>query len=497
MQVLNPSPIDVIRTMTHDDLYLYKRCNSNASFRDLITYDNAMQDSNKNGAIFVSPSKVKLSEGKGFVVTSYETIEEQYNDLSHWTPNIFRGGTYYNFKERKIKGHSKDNLKQINVIGFDIDTKEVDLYGLLLGCDELNLPRPNLLLETPRGYQGFYILETPFYIHKNQNYKALRVAERLAENVLEALNKYAPVDMNCNQFGFYRVPNDENVIYFDDEMINTNSLIDWSKQYEHEERKKKFKVIYGGENSSESQYISSDWYRALIQTTNIGSGEYTSSRNNALLTLALANYADGVSLQGAYDVLDQWNSNLSNPLSLREFERVLNSAYSGKYKGVQRSYVESLLENWTDGSASFDGQKGWYKFAKPREERERSHYHEREQDIVIYINDQTSPENPFIEGSLRELAEQLNIPLSTLKEVLKQSKGLYKKTEGKGRGAKTILTTKSMLMKHLLEVKKDEKIQTQMMLFELVQGEQKLNNEQNKPKTIPCKKEVISYRDTS
>ena len=35
---------------------------------------------------------------------------------------------------------------------------------------------------------------------------------------------------------------------------------------------------------------------------------------------------------------------LSNPLSKSEFERTLNSAYSGKYKGVKRTYVEGLLE---------------------------------------------------------------------------------------------------------------------------------------------------------
>src|SRR5699024_6545551 len=197
-----------------------------------------------------------------------------------------------------------------------------------------------------------------------------------------------------------------------------------------------------------------------------------SSRNNALLTLALANYADGVAFSEAYDVLDQFNSNLDKPLPLREFEKTLNSAYSGKYKGVQRSYVESLLENWTDGSSSFTGQTGWYKFAKPREERERSHYREWEQDIITYLNDQTSPENPFIVGSLSMLSEQLKIPLSTLKEVLKRSKKLHKKTEGKGRGSQTLLATKSMLIKHLLEVKKLDKLQAQITTFELFKDEE-------------------------
>src|SRR5699024_557427 len=131
---------------------------------------------------------------------SYETLSEQYHDLSHWTPNVFRGGTYYDFSNRVIKGHEKNNLKQINVIGFDMDTKDVDLYVLFMAWAELGLPWPNVILETPRGYQGFFILETPFFIHKQGTYKSLRVAERIVFNVLEALSDYAPIATNCNPF---------------------------------------------------------------------------------------------------------------------------------------------------------------------------------------------------------------------------------------------------------------------------------------------------------
>lgn len=475
MQITDVQAIDVIQTMTNNDLYLYKRRNSNASFQDLIMYDNAMQNT-KSGVVFVSSTKDDLTRGKGFIITSYESLEEKYNELSHWTPNTFRGGTYYDFKKQYIKGHEKENLKQINVIGFDMDTKNVDLYALFLACDDLNLPRPNVILETPRGYQVFFILDTPFFIHKQQDYKALRVADRVASNVLESLSRYVPIDMNCNQFGFYRIPNDKNIIYFDDEKVETSSLIEWSKAYEHEIKKQKFHVIYGGKHSSECQYVASDWYRALLKAVNIRSGEYASSRNNALLTLALANYADGIDYETAYDVLDQWNSALKQPLPLKEFERTLKSAYSGKYKGVQRYYVESLLVNWTDGSATFNGkQNGWYKFAKPREERERSHYTEWEEDIITYLNAHTSAEKPFKECSLRELSKEIGIPLSTLKIVLKNSKNLYKKSKGKGRGAKTFLATKTMLFNHLILIRKKDDKTVQMDFSELFCSTKKLN----------------------
>lgn len=461
--------------MTNQDLYMYKRKNSKGNFRDLVRYDSAMQNT-KTGTVFVSKCKNDLMNGKGIVVTSYETLANQYDNLSHWTPNTYRGGTYYDFAKRKIKGHYKENLKQVNTIGFDIDTKDVDLYGLFIACEELNLPWPNVLLETPRGYQGFFVLETPFYIHKQGDYKALRIADRVAANVLDALKQHVPVDTNCNPFGFYRVPHDDNIVYFDDHPANTKHLIEWSKSYEHKQKKQKFQVFYGDQQASACQYVSSDWYRAILQATAIRSGEYASSRNNALLTLALANYADGIDYETAYDVLDQWNSALHTPLSPQEFERTLKSAYSGKYKGVKRPYVEALIENWTDGSATFTGAKGWYKFKKNRKDRERSHHHEWEQDIIQYIHEHTSPDKPFLEGSIRMLAEKIGIPLSSLKKVFKKSQKFYKKTQGKGRAAVTYITTKSMLFNHLIAIRKQGIKSVQLLFKGIFPRPTKLNN---------------------
>lgn len=488
MQTPDVQAIDILHFMTHSDLYLYKRRNSRAPFRDLVTYDSAMQHT-KTGTVFVSKRKEDLMKGKGHVVTSYEALAEQYDSLSHWTPNTFRGGTYYDFAKRKIKGHHKENIKQVNVIGFDIDMKDVDLYGLFMACEELNLPWPNVLLETPRGYQGFFVLETPFYVHKQGDYKALRVADRVTSNVLDALKAYVPIDTNCNPFGFYRIPHDDNVLYFNDTPANTDHLIDWSKAYEREQQKPSLQVFYGGKHASACHYVASAWYRAILQETTIQSGAYASSRNNALLTLALANYADGIEYEVAYDVLDQWNSALHTPLSIGEFERTLKSAYSGKYKGVKRSYVEALLANWTDGSTTFSGPNGWYKFKKAREDRERSHYHEWEQDITQYIHEHTSPDKPFLEGSLRMLAETIGVPLSSLKKVLQNTNTFYKKTKGRGRAAVTSITTKAMLFNHLIQIRKKGVKMVQSVLDIIFPQPTKWHNNAYLP--------ILSFSDTS
>ena len=462
------SVVEMMQFMTHNNLLLYKKKGSRVSSDKVVAYETKEKHNPyRKGVVFVSPSKADLVEGKGYVVTSYETLHEKRHTLSHWTPNTYRGGTYYNFKKRIIKGHTRDNLKQINVIGFDIDTKEVDLYALYLGCEEVGLPRPNVLLETPRGFQVFYVLDTPFFIHKQNDYKSLRVAERLSDNIRKAVSTYVPVDTNCAPFGFYRIPREDNVLDFYDEPANTRELLSWSKHFEDQERRGSLHVIYS-KDTSEVHYLSSEWYRALICATDIDRGHHSSSRNNALMTLALANYSSGRSIEAAYDELDQFNSNLTNPLSKSEFERTLKSAYSGKYKGVKRSYVEGLLELWTNGQVQFRGKEGWYKFKKPREERVRSHYDEWEADILNKTNELTSPETPFLEGSLKMLAERFGMAVSTLKEVLKRSSKLIKHTIGRGRGAVTRLASRSMMFKSLLLSRKKYLEQAQLTFTELL-----------------------------
>jgi Primase C terminal 1 (PriCT-1) len=462
---------DILTFMTHDSLTPYKRKGSRASLSNVVRFEKEEEmNPYRKGAVFVSHSKEDLTKGRGYVVTSYETLQEKYQTLSHWTPNTYRGGTYYDFKNRVIKGHERENLKQINVIGMDIDTKEVDLYNLYLGCEELGLPRPNLLLSTPRGYQVFFVLETPFYIHKKEDYKSLRVAERLSNNIRKALKKYAPVDTNCVPFGFYRIPKEDNVLDFYTEPARTSELLSWSIQYE---KRNIFRVIYNSSNETSINQTASDWYQSLIHAVDINQGYYGASRNNALLTLALANYQSGRAFEEAYDELDQFNSNMIQPLSKSEFERTLKSAYSGKYNGVKRSYVESLLELWTDGRASFIGREGWYKFKKPREERTRSHYDEREEDILNYLKQNTSPEHPYFEGSLSCLAETFGMAQSTLKEVLKRSRKLVKQTKGRGRGAVTYLASRSVIFKSLLVSRKRQVQKKQLTFVNMFNREEK------------------------
>lgn len=484
--------IEIIKSLTGYDLYKYKRRNSSASLRDVVAYDKEMKNQ-KTGTVFVSKSKEDLSQGKGFVVTSYETLDDNIDQLTHWTPNTFLGGTYYDFSNRIIKGHTKSNLKQINTLGYDIDTKQVDLYGLFLKCDELGMPRPNLILETPKGYQVFFVLDTPFYIHKNYDFKAIRIAERIHNNILHAIEQVVPVDVNCNPFGFFRIPRTDNVIYFNDDFADTEGFINWSIDYEKTKRKSAFSVVYGGKASLDA-YTSSGWYKALLHNKNIDMGYYASSRNNALFTLALANYADEIPFNDAYDVLDRWNSALNNPLPINEFNRTLDSAYSGRYQGVKREYVDALLETWSTKDVSFKPkQSGWYKFAKPRKDRVRSHNHEWVQDIKDYIKSKTSELEPYFESSYRSIAEELNIPLSSFKRAIKNK--IFKiKTVGRGRAARSFFAIKSTIISHAIKLKKQNSINEQLNIMLSSSQKHVKINQKSTPKEIPTH---AFYHDTS
>lgn len=442
------SPIEIIQFMTRNNLRDYKVKGSRMAF----TSQKATGISkNKSSVVFASESKDNLSEGQSLVITSYETLQERTDDFTHWTPNTFCYGTYSDFKNRRAIGHEKENLRQVSVFGVDIDTKAIDLYEVLENCSIAGFPYPNVIVETTKGYQLSFVLGTPFFIHKNEDYKALRIAERISTNIRDLLSGFVPVDTGCNHFGFFRIPRTDNVRYFHDEPINTQWLIDWSRTYSKEQRKKAFHVVTSADTSKQ---IETEWYKALVGSTSIQRGIQNASRNNVVLSLALANYQSGVPEDEAYDVLDQFNSNLDDPLKDKEVSTILRSAYKGKYRGACRDYIEPMLDLWASDTEYKATKTGWYKFAKPREERQRSHYDEWENDVLEYLESVTDIENPYMEVSERQLANTLNMPHRSLQEVFKKSSKLVRHVQGRGRGSRTILASRQILVRSFLRNRK-------------------------------------------
>ena len=193
----------------------------------------------------------------------------------------------------------------------------------------------------------------------------------------------------------------------------------------------------------------------------------------------MANFSSGIQFQDCLNELDQFNSQLTNPLAHRIVEQKIISAYSGDYQGASSQFIDLLVNKWikSDQLQSLKKQNTgrvdrslWVKHAKKREDRQRSHYHEWREDFLNYIHSKTSYNNPTLEITTTEIVQALGIPLSTLKDLMKQLRTegeLFVKTT-RGRYGKTFLTTKSLMMQLIIRTKKEQLDKFQQALFNLI-----------------------------
>ncbi len=410
----------------------------------------------KKGAVFAVRDKSHFDGGvKGYIITSKETLIEQADSISHFTPNVYRRYSYTNEKRQMIKGFEEENLQQINTFVVDIDTKSYSTNEILLACIDNSIGEPTLILESDRGYQVYFALTKPIFISNKNKFRSLRVAKRISENLKRSLTS-VEADMYCNDFGFFRMPNNQNVQWFNElATYDPATLIAWS-QRQNEDQGRGLYVV--PQKTSSLSLLNADWFYQLIKTTNVKGQKGQIGRNNLLFTLALVCYQDGRDQGYAFDLLDEYNSKLRAPLKAQDLNTILESAYSGRYHGPKKEYIEQLLELYAssemDMPVSF-GQSVWYKHKKAREDRERSHFNEWEEDISKWITAEKQISEPFIWCTQKELCNQIGIASSSLNKLIKQSKKLLKTTTGKGRNAKTGWTTVELYIAYIIWLKKD------------------------------------------
>ena len=411
---------------------------------------NLLKNANKsNGAIFVVRDKAHFTSNGviGYVVTSLETLAEDRNSLTHWTPNTYIKYGYRDCKKRYIQGFEESNLKQINTFVIDIDTKKHTVQDILLACIDNSIGAPTLIVESDRGYQVYFVLVEPLFISNKNDFRGLKVAKRISDNLKRSL-KEVDADIYCNDFGFFRMPTKENTVYFNaNATYSMAELMGWSQRKDDDLNRSLF-VLNG--NKEDTQATTSEWFNALINARNIKGAKGQIGRDNTMFTLALVCFQEGWDKERAFDLLDQFNTNLDSPMRTSEVKKVINSAYSGKYNGAKKEYVESLLEMYVP-ECKFDvkiNSGGWYKHKKAREDRVRSHAHEWEKDIIDFITAEKSVSEPFICRTQKELCEAIGIPSSTLNKVLNASKTIIRTTNGKGRNSLTGLTTVNLFVQY-------------------------------------------------
>ena len=476
----------ILDIILHEGLLTYNPKSSKAPMLDQ-QRAKELDKRHKKGAVFAVRDKSHFEGGvKGYIITSKETLIEQVDRISHFTPNVFRRFSYTNEKRKMIKGFEEENLQQINTFVIDIDTKDYSINEILLACIDDSIGEPTLILESDRGYQVYFALTNPIFISNKNQFRSIKVAKRISENLKRSLAS-VEADMYCNDFGFFRTPNNQNVKWFNElATYDPATLIAWSQRKDADQGRELYVVP---QKTTSPSLLNADWFYQLIKTTDVKGQKGQIGRNNVLFTLALVCYQDGRNQAYAFDLLDEYNSKLSAPLKIQDINTILDSAYSGRYHGPKKEYVEQLLALYAssemDMPVSF-GQTVWYKHKKSREDRQRSHFDEWEEDISKWITAEKQASEPFIWRTQKELCNEIGIASSSLNKLLKQSNKLLKTTSGKGRNAKTGWTTVELYIAYIIWLKKDvgtrfaEAIKTvvdeHLALLEPVAGYTKLVN---------------------
>lgn len=404
-------------------------------------YTNAVNM--RAGGLFAVREKADLQTPygvRGKIIASMEQLLESYTQFSHITPNPYATFHYTNGYKEYVKGFEEHALLQINTFVVDIDTLDYSPQEILIACLDNSIGTPTLLLRSTRGYQLYFLLTSPMYVNKAGS--GLKVAKKIARSLKRSLQSVG-ADLFCNDFGFFRMPKKENTVWLDvEKTYSIESLIRFSERFE-DEQKPELHVVQGRQ-----RLMSQKWFQALLNTKTVHGTKGALGRNNMIFTLALCCYADKLNYHDAEQLLQRYNERLTTPLCKQEVTTIINSAYSGRYNGPERTYIQQLTEAYTNETATIT-YIGWYKHKKERAERTRSHLTEWEQDLIQFI-ERSERQDGYVWMSQRTLCKQLNMPKSSLNKLIKQSSTIIAKSFGKGRQAMTGFSTRQIILHEMM-----------------------------------------------
>ncbi|HFE6427251.1 TPA: primase C-terminal domain-containing protein [Staphylococcus aureus] len=456
----------------HGSIEKYKFKNSKATDLEKANFKAAQPKNWRSARIAVSPTKELLQNGYGVIFSSEEALVQYGHKFSHWTPNPYN---YLSTKKKEdvedkkvtnlypIVNRTKDNVKQINTFVLDID-KDIEYNELVqsLASAHINegVEMPNLYVKTPRGWHLYFVLDIPFY-GKGIEKKALKVAEKVHSSLAYAISKYLPIDNQCVSTGYFRLPTKDNVKLFTNQYCIKDDMVRWSKEYSEKHNLNQnvfYKSIVNG------QELTPEWVDYLLKEADVTSIGYGVGRNNTMFSVALYYYSKNVDLKEAESNIYAFNQRLANPLSYKEVERVIKSAYSGRYGGAMREHVENLLEAFSDGQIAYSNSgvsiNGFWKHKKERKDRVRSHFDERKDDLERYLNEHTNKQKVFVKGSMSAIAKKLGMARSSLYAIFEKhiNKGtIIKYTIKNGRYSETFIALKSVYIESLFEMVKSIK----------------------------------------
>lgn len=420
----------------------------------------------KHGAVFVVRHKEDMGRAVGRIMTSEEAVLSGLG-ASHWTPNVYRYGQYEKINQylRVMKGSEEDNLKAINAFVVDVDfpegAKPGNAWDFDFRCFDVQLKHrllsPNMILDTPHGYQAYYILDAPVWLKRDQkgNLPALAAAKHISTAIRAAVAKQEPhTDCGANHFGFFRMPSATNIIDVDeDDFASFAELQEWSLSLAPE------KATYNpADQQGNADQMHTSWFKALATADVDAMKQGGLARNNTLLTLLLAMYSSQKSYQEASEFADRWNANQTEPLVKREVRSTLKSAYSGRYKGAQLAYVKELCALYAPELKIKATGHAWKHVERPREDRKYSHLTEWGVDLVHLAEVSTDRVKGHARFTVDQLTRELKISRNTLTRLLDkmQTSGVFSVQRIRGRKGCILIATSSMIEDYV----RTEKLQT-------------------------------------
>lgn len=417
------------------------------------------------GAIFAYRSKESMINGRGVVLTSEEAIHENENNFSHWTPNVYRYGTYTDENRSYTKGHSENNLRQINTffIDFDIHTakESISASDILTTAIDLGF-MPTMIIKSDKGYQAYFVLDKPVYVTAKTEFKSVKAAKMISQNLRDYFGQSLPVDMTCNHFGIARIPRTDNVEFFEPSYrYSFQKWQEWSyKQSDDKDIKRPNLTVLVGTQGK--RQVDEPWFNLLLHETKFEGKKGLIGRNNVMFTLSLAYFSSGYSIETCEYNMFEFNNRLNQPLEEKEVIKIVKSAYSENYQAASREYITLLCKQWVSEdltSKDLFVRQGWFKFKKKRSERQRVHLSEWKEDLMAYISEKSYVYKPYLVTTKKEIREALGIPertLDKLLKVLKVNQEIFFKIKSGRNGGIQLASVKTLLVS-IINMKKEDK----------------------------------------
>jgi hypothetical protein len=299
----------------------------------------------------------------------------------------------------------------------DVDVKNGENDGLTLPdlldrVKNAGLPLPSLVVQTPSG--GFHV-----YWHYKKPIYATDKAIEVYHDIQRAVADEIGADhLAIGAERWFRLPRASNTVWTKGEPIQATELLDWMLINREEESLEPVGTTYQGD------LLKHPAFQLLLRGVSEG------KRDHACYTLALALKKKEHTQDQALKFLLEWNQKNEPPMSEKRVYKKVYSAYRGKYHAPSQAWVSQL----TGIPFAYIINK-----AKRREDRQRSHYDELEQDFLEALKKAKGE----LLGSQRKIAEELGMAYSSFKIVktrLEEAGDIQVHVKRRGRGAKTIIS---------------------------------------------------------